>query len=131
MTTPEESKLSRTTGTNPSPTHRCTHNSNYIERVKNDNLTLRLIIFLRTSLENLDQAQLGRYGMYVQKFLQIYKNAKVQELVELANEFRDTMYIDWQAEPIPQGRDFKAYRQELIDMLNDMERFIRAQIKKT
>lgn len=61
--------------------HRCLHGSNYIERVKNDNLTLRMIIFLRTSLQNLDGAKLNRMGSYVQKFLHIYKNAKLSELI--------------------------------------------------
>ncbi|CAK71138.1 unnamed protein product (macronuclear) [Paramecium tetraurelia] len=109
--------------------NRCTHSSNYIERVKNDNMTLRLIIFLRNSLQNLDNNQLNRYGSYVEKFLTMYKTAKMSELVELAHEFAETMFIDWnQVTPSSQG-NLNTVKGQLIEMLDDMERYIREQIK--
>lgn len=74
----------------------------------------------------MDEAKLSKYGSYVEKFLKIYKTAKINELVELATEFKDTMYIDWQSDNIPVGKNLAAYKNELIELLNDMERYIRA-----
>lgn len=39
------------------------------------------------------------------------------------------MQVDWEEAPLPKGGNLETYKSELIEMLNEMERYIRAQMK--